>query len=275
MAQLRATLPLLRAKVTTEVRPRLLVATAHLALQGGWMSFDSNRHDAARRLWMIGLSVAREADHPQGTDLGVYLLHDLAQQAVHLGRPREALSLVHLGHITAVSSHPVSAATNRSLAGTQALAHAVQGDAAGCDRALGEAEEHFSVIDPATRPPWGAHLSDTVRLAGSTQYRLALNSSDPHAAGRAVPLLRHAVDHLGVDHARDRALLLASLAGAHAIAGDTDTAVSVGHQAVDAVTAVHSPRAYDRLRVLDTALEPLHTSTGVAELRDRLAVSTV
>ncbi len=37
-----------------------------------------------------------------------------------------------------------------------------------------------------------------------------------------------------------------------------------------AVTALHSPRAYDRLRVLDTVLEPLHTSTGVAELRDRV-----
>jgi hypothetical protein len=30
------------------------------------------------------------------------------------------------------------------------------------------------------------------------------------------------------------------------------------------------PPAYDRLRVLHTALEPLHTSAGVAELRERL-----
>ncbi|MEO7193939.1 MAG: hypothetical protein ABIZ05_03825, partial [Pseudonocardiaceae bacterium] len=60
------------------------------------------------------------------------------------------------------------------------------------------------------------------------------------------------------------------LAGAHALTGDTDTAVTLGHQAIDAVTALHSPRTHDRLRVLDTALQPLHTSAGVAELRDRL-----
>jgi hypothetical protein len=76
----------------------------------------------------------------------------------------------------------------------------------------------------------------------------------------------------GPDYARSRALYLPELAGAHALAGDSDTAVSVGHQAIDAVTAVHSPRAYDRLHVLRTVLEPLHTSPGVAELRERLVV---
>ncbi len=70
-----------------------------------------------------------------------------------------------------------------------------------------------------------------------------------------------------------RAQRLPDLAGAHALAGDTDTAVSVGHQAVDAVTAVHSPRAYGRLHRLHTVLEPLHTSPGVAELRDRLTTT--
>ncbi|MGH3800645.1 MAG: hypothetical protein ACRDTD_11010 [Pseudonocardiaceae bacterium] len=55
--------------------------------------------------------------------------------------------------------------------------------------------------------------------------------------------------------------------------GAADTAVSVGHQAIDAVTALHSPRAYDRLRVLNTALQPLHPSAGIAELRDRLTTT--
>ncbi|MDQ3760702.1 MAG: hypothetical protein M3460_03125 [Actinomycetota bacterium] len=82
-----------------------------------------------------------------------------------------------------------------------------------------------------------------------------------------------AVDHFGPDYARLRASSLAKLAGAHAIAGDIDAAVTIGHQAVDAVTALHSPRTYDRLRVLNTVLEPQHTSTGVAELRARLTTT--
>jgi hypothetical protein len=36
---------------------------------------------------------------------------------------------------------------------------------------------------------------------------------------------------------------------------------------------VHSPRAYDRLHRLRTVLEPLHTSPGVTELRDRLTTT--
>ena len=108
-------------------------------------------------------------------------------------------------------------------------------------------------------------------MQGKAHYELALTSRDPRAAGRAVPLLRDAVESFGPDYARARALYLSDLAGAHAIAGDTDTAV--GHQAIDAVTALHFPRAYDRLRVLNTALQPLHTSAGVAELRERLVAT--
>ena len=50
------------------MRPRLYLATARLATQAGWMSFQVNQHEAARRLWMIALDVARDAEHPLGTD---------------------------------------------------------------------------------------------------------------------------------------------------------------------------------------------------------------
>ncbi|MGH3869876.1 MAG: hypothetical protein ACRDQ4_28005, partial [Pseudonocardiaceae bacterium] len=272
VAHLTATLPLLGAEVTPDVRPRLYLATARLATQAGWMSFDVKRDDAARRLWLIGLDIARTADHPQGSDLTVYLLADMALQAVRLGRPDEALHLVHLGHITAAGPHPVSASTISLLASIQARAHAAQGDAGGCDRALGQALENVAAIDPATAPPWTAYLGDTgvPGHQGTVHYTLALRSRDPRAASRAVPLLGQAMG-FGPGYGRVRALYLPDLAGAHAIAGDIDTGVTLGHQAIDAVTALHSPRAYDRLRVLNTALEPLHTSAGVAELRDRLA----
>ncbi|MGH3694803.1 MAG: hypothetical protein ACRDRX_12590 [Pseudonocardiaceae bacterium] len=271
VAHLHATLPLLNAQTTPEVRPRLYLATAYLATVAGWMSFDTTQHDAARRLWLIGLVIARNAEHPRGSDLTAYLLFDMAIQAVHLDRPDEALRLVHLGHATA-GPHPVSASTISCLANIQASAYAAQGDTADCQRALGKAAEQFSTIDPAGRPAWGAHLDGTLLAAfqGAAHYTLARAINDQRAAGRAVPLLRQAVDDYGPDHASARARRLTDLAGAHALTGDTDTAVSVGHQAIDAVTALHSPRAYDELQVLNTALEPLHTSAGIAELRDRL-----
>ncbi len=275
VAQLRSVLPLLDAQMTPEVQPRRYLATARLATQAGWMSFEVNQHEAARRLWMIALDVARATDHPLGTDQTVFVVYDMALQAVGLGRPDEALRLVHLGHAAAAGSHPVSAATTSCLATIQAQAHATQGDAAACDRALGQAVEHFSSIDP-THESWADFLDDTMIAAkqGRAHYELALAGRDPRAASQAIPLLRHAVDHFGPDYARPRATSLTDLAGAHAIAGDTDTAVTVGHQAVDAVTALHSPRSHDRLRVLNAALEPLRTSAGVAELRDRLTTTS-
>ncbi len=275
VAQLRATLPLLGAEMTDEVRPRLYLATARLATQAGWMSFEVNLHDAARRLWLIALDIARATDHPLGADQTVFVLYDMAVQAVHLGRPEEALPLVHLGHAATAGTHPVSAATTSCLVSIQATAHAAQGDSAACDRALGQALEHFSAIDSATHKSWASFLNEASLAAfqGHARYKLARAGRDRRAAGQAVPLLRDAVDNFGPDRARSRAIYLADLAGAHAIAGDADAAVAVGHQAFEAITTVRSPRAYDRLRVLSTALEPLHTSTGVAELRDRLTAT--
>ncbi len=276
VARLHATLPLLGAQVAPEVRPRLYLATARLAMMTGWLSFDVERHDAARRLWLIGLEVARATDHPLGGDLTAYLVFDMAIQAVAVGCPDEALKLVHIGQAAAVGSHPVSAATASSLFCVSARAYAARGDARACDLALHQAEEQFASIDHQIRPPWSAHLDD-VGLAswqGAVHYALARPERDPIAASRAVALLHHCVNRYGPDYARSRALCLPDLAGAHALAGDLDTAVSVGHQAVDAVTAVHSPQAYGRLHRLHTVLEPLHTSPGVAELRDRLTTTT-
>ncbi|MGH3684532.1 MAG: hypothetical protein ACRDSM_05655, partial [Pseudonocardiaceae bacterium] len=276
LAQLRSVLPLLGAEMTPEVQPRLHLAIARLATQAGWMSFMVNQHDDARQLWLIALDVTRATDHPLGTDQTVFVVYDMAIQAVGLGHPEEALRLVHLGHAAAAGSHPVSAATTSCLASIQAQAHAAQGDAVACDRALGQAIEQFNSIDP-THESWADFLDEAMLAAnkGGAYYKLAQASRDPRAASQAVPLLSHAVDHLGPGYARPRAGRLTALAGAHAIAGDTDTAVSVGHQAIDAVTALHSPRTYNHLSVLNAVLEPSHTSAGVAELRERLSTTLV
>ncbi|MGH3822855.1 MAG: hypothetical protein ACRDRA_08490 [Pseudonocardiaceae bacterium] len=272
VAQLRSVLPVLGAQMTPEVRPRLYLATARLATQAGWMSFEVNQHEAARRLWVIALEIARDTDHPLATDQTVFVLYDMALQALELGRPDEALRLAQLGHTAAVSAHPVSEATMSCLTNIQAWAYATKSDATACDRALGQAVEHFTSIDPSHNS-WADFLDETMLASyqGDTYYKLAVANRDPQAAGRAVALFRHTVDHFGPDYAQPRALDLTGLAAAHAIVGDVDT---VGHQAIDAVTALHSPRAYDRLRVLNTALQPLHTSAAVAELRDRLSATT-
>ncbi|HEX2300911.1 MAG TPA: hypothetical protein VHH34_20785, partial [Pseudonocardiaceae bacterium] len=88
--------------------------------------------------------------------------------------------------------------------------------------------------------------------SGTAHYALAVADRDPRAAGRAVDLLLHGVDGFGPGYARLRAVYLPDLVGSHALAGDSDTAVTLGHQAIDAATALSSPRAYDKLRTLHT-----------------------
>lgn len=279
VAQVSATLPLLGAQIAPELQPRLLLAAADLAAQAGWMSFTANQHEAARRLWMIGLDLARSTDHPQGTDLTVYLLGEMVLQAVHLGRPKEAVHLVRIGDTAAIGQYPVSESTFGLLANIQAQAYAAYGDAKGCDRACGQAVEHFSSIDPAASPPWTAYIGENSSSLGgggqgSAYYDLARPGRDPLAAGRAVSLLSQAVDTFGSSYAMLRGRYLPDLAGAHALAGDTGTAVTVGHQAIELISALSSARLRDRLRILNTVLEPLHTSRGVTELRDRLTIIT-
>jgi hypothetical protein len=272
--QVRTVLPLLTSvQVPPELRPRLMLATGRLAMQAGWMNFSANHHEAARRLWLIGLDLARHSDHSLGPDLTMFLLQDMALQAVALNRPEEALGLIRIAETAAIGRHPVAASTTCTLAITQARAHAAAGEAAACDRALGHAEEHFTRINPATAPPWGVYF-DEIHFAasqGDVYYALAWHSLDARAAGRAVPLLRQAVDHLGPDYARPQASCLPALAGSYALGGDVGTAVRVGHQAIDAIIALSSPGSYDRLRVLNTVLEPMHASPGVGELRERLS----
>jgi transcriptional regulator with XRE-family HTH domain len=120
IAQLHTVLPLLQAQVSPEVRPRLMLATAYLALMAGYMSFECNQHEAARRLWMIGLDLARNTDHPQADDLTVYLLYDMALQSAQLNRPDEALHLVRIGRAAVAGKHLVSAATISCLVNVQA-----------------------------------------------------------------------------------------------------------------------------------------------------------
>ena len=106
-AQLRQVRRLAGAACSPEVRDRLLVDTADLAGVVGSLAYDVEQHDAARRLWSFALDTARRTEgHPRSTDLAVEVLLAMTHQALHLGRPREALQLVQLGSATAANRTP-------------------------------------------------------------------------------------------------------------------------------------------------------------------------
>ncbi len=256
-----------------EVRPRLYIAATDLAKLAGWLEYDVEHHDAARRLWTVGLEIARCIEHPLTTDLTGHTLDQLADQALYLRRPDEASRFVQLGYAVGAGRHPVSPSTTTMLASLTAFVHADLGRVTACQRALGDAQEAFTRIDPADTTPW-ACFDSPVRFTtwkGHAYYELARHSSDPRLRDQAVTLLAQTLDNL---RPMTRALYLPDLVGAHALAGDIDTAVALGHQAIDTITAMSSRRNYARLGVLHGVLEPMRASPGVADLRDRLATAT-
>lgn len=168
--------------------------------------------------------------------------------------------MVQLSYATATRrTQPLPASTASYLASSEACCQAALGDAQACDRALGEAAEHFTHADPSTAAPWAARVTAAELTArqGNASYTLAQTTTDPKRAARAVPLLQQAVD------GRGRALNLAALAGAHALTGDVDTAARTSHHAVQEIIAIALPRAYERLRTLDTVLQPHATTPAV------------
>lgn len=273
VAQLRSVLPLQDAACTAEVRERLRVATADLGKVAAWASYDAENHGDARRLWVIALGVAGQAEHPRVVDLTAHLLMDMAHQALHLRQPQEALNLIQLADANATRrNQTLSASTASHLASYQGWGQAVQHDARSCDRSLGQAVEHFARADPNTAAPWAAHIT-TAELAamhGHAYYTLALATTDTQHAARALPLLQEAVDGFGPAYGRPRAVNLAGLAGAHALAGDLDTAARTGHHAVEEITALAAPRAYDRLRTLHAVLQPHASNPAIGVARNKI-----
>lgn len=83
------------------------------------------------------------------------------------------------------------------------------------------------------------------------------------------------MDGRGPAYARGRALNLAALTGAHALAGDLHSAARTGCHAVEEITALASPRAYDRLRTLNTVLRPYDTNPAIGAVRDNIQATLV
>jgi len=273
VAQFRSVLALRDVACAPPVRAQLLVATADLGGVAGWANYDSELHGEARRLWVAALEVARQSEHPAAVDQTAHLLSQMTHQALHLRQPEDGLRLVQLGHGTvAGGAHPVSAYTASNLAYKQAWCHAMRGDVAASDRALGQSIELVAAAEPIAAEPWTAHVNhaELVAQQGHTHFTLAAANGKPQHAARAVPLLQEAVREFGPAYARSRAVNLPGLSGAHAIAGDLEAAVHVGTQAVTEITALSAPRALERLRTLDTVLQPHDAEASVADLREQI-----
>lgn len=260
---------------TPYVRARLQVATAELASMAGWLAYDIEDHDAARRLWTYALHTAQRADDtPRATDLMVVILLDMAHQALHLRQPKNALAFCRLAAATSASRrHPVSHITAGYIHTVTAWCWATLDEPEPTLRALADSRAGYAAASPETAPPWSWVVTEAELAAqqGHALYLLSLNH--PEFAESAAVQLATAAQRHPAEHERSRAVVLPTLAIAHFRADDIDSAVRIGQDAVSAVTALSSQRCYARLRDLDAVAARYHSAPGVPDLRADLAAA--
>lgn len=102
---------------------------------------------------------------------------------------------------------------------------------------------------------YDAEHHDDARRLFTLALNIAQQAEDPRAADLTAFLLMDMADQaLHLRQPRE----------------DLDTAARIGHHAVQEITALASPRAYDRLRTLDTVLQPHTTNPTVSEVRGQI-----
>lgn len=265
-AQMHHTLDLLDATADPEVKLNLHAAAATLADAIGWSLFDAGHHRAANQLFQVGLHCATEAGSFR---LRADILSDMARQAIHLGRPDDALTLLGLAQ---VRQDRISHLRRANLSAVQARAFGILGDVPETLRAVRDADEHFHDVasgdrDESDYVSFGGYF-DYAQLNGDTGHGLFGIAVHGHELAETRHRLRIAAENYGPDWARSRALCLTLDATLALRSGEVEEGVARGLVACDAAAAINSARVADGVRLIVDAAE-FHHTPEVAELKTR------
>ncbi|MFI9006586.1 hypothetical protein ACIGNX_05040 [Actinosynnema sp. NPDC053489] len=245
VGQLKAMTDLLDHDYPDAISRRLFRSTADLARLAGWMSHDVGLQATAQRYFTLALHCAKRAGD---TGLGVEVLSRMARQMVHVGKPREALSLVALARRGAGAG--LAPMASAMLATCESWAHASLGDLAAVDRAVGVAESCFSRADPAATPGWLSYF-DRAGLEGmaALAYRTAAEHH-PGAERRAEPHLAEALRLRRDTYRRSNLFDVISLVGVRVLQGEHAEADRLAARLLAPAGRIGSTRTFDRIAAL-------------------------
>ncbi|MCS0636584.1 hypothetical protein NX801_13105 [Streptomyces sp. LP05-1] len=274
VGQLHEVTDLLQEPQPAATSRRLFGCAAELAQLAGWMSYDVGLQPTAQKYFVLALHAAKEAgDKP----LGSYVLSSMSRQMIHLGRPEDALELIHLAQYG--SRDCATARTQAMLYAMEARAYANMGHPSKCKRAVRMAEDTF--VDAGTEgdpePDWIRFFSEA-ELNGENahSYRdLAyVAGRSPTYASLAEPVMERAVELFGRDdeHQRSYALNLVGMATVHLLRQEPEESAVLAGRALDVAGRVRSERVNTRLRkTVAAATRDFGDVPEVIALGDRLA----
>ncbi|MFF5345023.1 hypothetical protein ACH46L_24420 [Streptomyces althioticus] len=276
VGQLHEVTDLLQEPQPDATTKRLFKVAAELAELAGWMSYDVGLQSTAQKYFVLALHAAKEAgDRP----LGSYVLSNMSRQMIHLGRPEDALELIHLAQYG--SRDCASPRVQSMLYAMEARAYANMGQPGRCKRAVRMAEDTFAEAGEWDEPDpdWIRFFSEAELYAeNSHSFRdLAyVAGRSPTYASLAEPLMKRAVELFGREggeHQRSYALNLIGMATVHLLQREAEQSTVLATEAIKAAKKVRSERVNTRIRkTVDTAVRDFGELAEVVELTERLAV---
>ncbi|MEU1401191.1 hypothetical protein ABZ471_02290 [Streptomyces sp. NPDC005728] len=275
VGQLHEVTDLLQEPQPEATTRKLFKVAAELAELAGWMSYDVGLQPTAQKYFVLALHAAKEAgDKP----LGSYVLSSMSRQMIHLGRPDDALELIHLAQYG--SRDCASPRTQSMLYAMEARAYANMGQPGKCKRAVRMAEDTFAEADEWDEPDpdWIRFFSEA-ELYGENSHSFRdlayVAGRSPAYASLAEPVMHRAVELFAKDgeHQRSYALNLIGMATVHLLQREPERSTEYASQAMEIAKKVRSERVNTRIRkTVDTAVRDFGDLTAVVDLTDQLAV---
>ncbi|WP_405822652.1 hypothetical protein OG241_40080 [Streptomyces sp. NBC_01390] len=275
VGQLHEVTDLLQEPQPEATTRKLFKVAAELAELAGWMSYDVGLQPTAQKYFVLALHAAKEAgDKP----LGSYVLSSMSRQMIHLGRPDDALELIHLAQYG--SRDCASPRTQAMLYAMEARAYANMGQPGKCKRAVRMAEDTFADVHDWDEPdPDWIRFFSQAELYGENSHSFRdlayVAGRSPTYASLAEPMMRNAVDLFAkdTDHQRSYALNLIGMATVHLLQREPERATVLAAEAMVIAKKVRSERVSTRIRkTVDTAVRDFGDLTEVVDLTDLLAV---
>jgi hypothetical protein len=230
----REVAPLFRGRFTDPIGRALFSATADFTLGVGWMAYDAGRHGLAQRYMTQALRMSHAANDRA---FGGRVLAAMSHQALHLGDVRHGIDLASAARTGTESA--VTRTVSAMLAAMEACAHASNGDARRCLKALSDAERALGQSNPGEDPAWVDF--DEGGLAG----HFARSFRDLNRPSEAERFATRSIAMCHPRHLRTRMQRYAILATAHVQQGDLEGACAVGHRVLEEARGLSSTRTLD------------------------------
>ncbi|MGH3718773.1 MAG: helix-turn-helix domain-containing protein [Pseudonocardiaceae bacterium] len=211
----------------------LHVVLAELGQLCGWSAYDTGHHGLAQRFYVAALRAAHSADD---RPLGGHILASMACQAIRLGRPADAVTLIDTA--LAGTRGRQTPALLAELHMRRAEASAGLRDTSAYTAAISQARTQVERLTPDGEPPWLYWVSPAGITGIAGLSLLQLGQSD-----HAVTMLTEGIAQLDESFVRDRQFLVTHLASAHARPGkqhDLHVAAGLGMESLDLAESLDS-----------------------------------